>query len=223
MKLESLQAAEKTLLLQTYERNPILFVSGNGVYLRDEKGNDYLDLLSGIGVSALGYGHPAIEQRDCSAIEAAAAYFESVLPRAHSRACVAADGDLRARSRVLLQQRHRGLGGRAEACARSLGEDSRGGWTSGTKFLALEHSFHGRTMGSVATTHKEKYREPFAPVMPDVEFVRFNDVADLKCKVLGRCLRRAALSLSRAKAAFTRSRRSSLRRLVNFAIRLARC
>ena len=46
----------------------------------------------------------------------------------------------------------------------------------GTKFLALEHSFHGRTMGSVATTHKEKYREPFAPVMPDVEFVRFNDV-----------------------------------------------
>jgi acetylornithine aminotransferase/acetylornithine/N-succinyldiaminopimelate aminotransferase len=52
----------------------------------------------------------------------------------------------------------------------------------GTKFLALEHSFHGRTMGSVATTHKEKYRVPFAPVMPDVEFVRFNDVDDLKAK-----------------------------------------
>ena len=52
----------------------------------------------------------------------------------------------------------------------------------GTKFLALEHSFHGRTMGSVAATHKDKYREPFAPVMPDVEFVRFNDIADLKAK-----------------------------------------
>ena len=52
----------------------------------------------------------------------------------------------------------------------------------GTKFLALEHSFHGRTMGSVATTHKDKYRLPFAPVMPDVEFVRFNDVADLREK-----------------------------------------
>jgi acetylornithine/N-succinyldiaminopimelate aminotransferase len=50
----------------------------------------------------------------------------------------------------------------------------------GTKLLALEHSFHGRTMGSVATTHKEKYRTPFAPVMPDVEFVRFNDVDDLR-------------------------------------------
>jgi acetylornithine/N-succinyldiaminopimelate aminotransferase len=50
----------------------------------------------------------------------------------------------------------------------------------GTKFLALEHSFHGRTMGSVATTHKLKYREPFAPVMPDVEFVPFDDVSALR-------------------------------------------
>jgi acetylornithine aminotransferase/acetylornithine/N-succinyldiaminopimelate aminotransferase len=50
----------------------------------------------------------------------------------------------------------------------------------GTKFIALEHSFHGRTIGSVATTHKLKYREPFAPVMPGVEFVPFNDVAALR-------------------------------------------
>ena len=61
MKLASIQAAEKKLLLQTYERNPALFVEGKGVYLRDEQGNDYLDLLSGIGVSALGYAHPAVE------------------------------------------------------------------------------------------------------------------------------------------------------------------
>jgi acetylornithine aminotransferase/acetylornithine/N-succinyldiaminopimelate aminotransferase len=52
----------------------------------------------------------------------------------------------------------------------------------GTKFLALEQSFHGRTFGAVSTTHKEKYREPFAPVVPGVEFVRFNDVADLRAK-----------------------------------------
>ena len=52
----------------------------------------------------------------------------------------------------------------------------------GSKFLALTHSFHGRTMGSVATTHKEKYRAPFAPVMPCVDFVEFNDVEDLRAK-----------------------------------------
>ncbi len=54
MKLDSLQAAEKKLLLNTYERNPILFVDGSGVYLRDEQGNEYLDLLSGIGVLGTG-------------------------------------------------------------------------------------------------------------------------------------------------------------------------
>jgi acetylornithine/N-succinyldiaminopimelate aminotransferase len=56
------------------------------------------------------------------------------------------------------------------------------GKSIGTKFLALEQSFHGRTIGSVSTTYKDKYREPFAPVMPDVEFVKFNDIADLKAK-----------------------------------------
>src|SRR5271167_1464703 len=62
MKLEAIQAAEAKLLLPTYERNPIQFVDGEGMYLIDENGEKYLDLLSGIGVNALGYGHPAIEQ-----------------------------------------------------------------------------------------------------------------------------------------------------------------
>ena len=60
MKLEEIRAAESRLLLSTYERSPVLFVSGDGVYIQDEKGTKYLDLLSGIGVNALGYNHPAI-------------------------------------------------------------------------------------------------------------------------------------------------------------------
>jgi acetylornithine aminotransferase/acetylornithine/N-succinyldiaminopimelate aminotransferase len=52
----------------------------------------------------------------------------------------------------------------------------------GTKFLALDHSFHGRTFGSMSTTSKAKYREPFGPGVPGVEFVRLNDVADLRAK-----------------------------------------
>ncbi len=61
-KLEQIRAAESRLLLQTYERNPILFVRGEGVHLIDESGAKYLDLLSGIGVNALGYAYPAIER-----------------------------------------------------------------------------------------------------------------------------------------------------------------
>ena len=62
MKLEAIQAAEAKLLLPTYERNPILFVDGAGMYLIDDNGERYLDLLSGIGVNALGYGHPAVTE-----------------------------------------------------------------------------------------------------------------------------------------------------------------
>ena len=62
MKLEDIKAAEAKLLLPTYERNPILFVDGAGMYLVDDNGNRYLDLLSGIGVNALGYGHRAITE-----------------------------------------------------------------------------------------------------------------------------------------------------------------
>src|SRR5579871_5385498 len=61
-RLEQIKAAEARLMLQTYDRNPILFTGGEGVHLIDEKGDRYLDLLSGIGVNALGYGHPAIER-----------------------------------------------------------------------------------------------------------------------------------------------------------------
>ena len=59
-------------------------------------------------------------------------------------------------------------------------ENSTNGSEPKWRILALEHAFHGRTFGSLATTHKEKYRAPFAPVLPGVQFVKFNDVADLE-------------------------------------------
>jgi acetylornithine aminotransferase/acetylornithine/N-succinyldiaminopimelate aminotransferase len=52
----------------------------------------------------------------------------------------------------------------------------------GTKFLALEQSFHGRTFGAISATYKEKYRAPFEPVVPGFEFVNFNDIDDLRAK-----------------------------------------
>jgi acetylornithine/N-succinyldiaminopimelate aminotransferase len=180
--LEQIQAAEATLLLPTYERNPLLFVGGQGVYLEDEHGDKYLDLLSGIGVNALGYAHPAIEQaiatQSKKLIHTSNLFFHpgqaelalrltemSGLDRAFfcnsgTEAWEAALKIARAYAGVL----------RAE------------GKQIGTKFLAIENSFHGRTFGSVSTTHKAKYREPFAPTLPGVEFVRFNDIEDLRAK-----------------------------------------
>jgi acetylornithine/N-succinyldiaminopimelate aminotransferase len=182
MKLASIQAAESKLLLQTYERNPYLFVSGQGVYLRDENGNDYLDLLSGIGVSALGYAHPVIEE--AIRLQSTRLMHTSNLFYHEGTANLALRlTEISGLDRVFFCNSGTEAWEAALKLARAHALRLRtSGKQIGTKFLALEHSFHGRTMGSVATTHKEKYRAPFAPVMPNVEFVRFNDVDDLKAK-----------------------------------------
>lgn len=181
-KLDSIRAAEAKLLLPTYERNPILFVSGEGVHLIDERGDRYLDLLSGIGVNALGYRHPAVEEallrQGRAIIHTSNLYYhegqaELALRLTErtglQRAFFANTGTEAWEGAMKFARAHAGL-------LRSEGKQI------GTKFLALEQSFHGRTFGSVSTTHKAKYREPFGPVVPGVEFVRFNDVADLRAK-----------------------------------------
>ena len=180
--LQSIQAAEKKLLLNTYERNPILFVSGQGVHLRDENGNDYLDLLSGIGVSGLGYAHPAVEEaiakQSKRLIHTSNLFFHEYTAELALRLT-----EISGLDRAFFTN----SGTEAWEAALKLARANAGrlraqGEMIGTRFLALDHSFHGRTMGSVATTAKEKYREPFMPVMPGVDFVRFNDVADLRAK-----------------------------------------
>jgi acetylornithine/N-succinyldiaminopimelate aminotransferase len=182
MKLEAIRAAEARLLLSTYERNLLLFERGEGVHLVDEKGERYLDLLSGIGVNALGYGHPAIEEaisrQSRALIHSSNLYFhegqaELALRLTErtgmDRVFFANTGTEAWEAALKLARAHAGM-------LRSEGRQI------GTKFLALEQSFHGRTFGSVSTTYKAKYREPFGPVVPGVEFVRFNDVADLRTK-----------------------------------------
>ena len=181
-KLDQIRAAEARLLLQTYERNPILFVRGEGVHLIDEQGDRYLDLLSGIGVNALGYAHPAIE--NAIAKQSHALLHTSNLFYHEGQAELA----MRLTERAGLDRAlFANTGTEAWEAALKLARAYAGvlrseGKQIGTKFLALEQSFHGRTFGSVSTTHKAKYREPFAPVMPDVEFVRFNDIEDLRAK-----------------------------------------
>jgi acetylornithine/N-succinyldiaminopimelate aminotransferase len=182
MKLNEIRATESQLLVGTYERTPINFVHGEGVYLFDEDGTAYLDMLSGIGVSALGYGHPAIQaaidEQGRKLLHISNLFFhegqaELALRLTEitglDRAFFCNSGTEAWEAALKLARAHATLL-RAEGVA------------IGTKILALEHSFHGRTTGSVSTTHKHKYREPFEPLLPGVEFVRFDDVADLEAK-----------------------------------------
>jgi acetylornithine/N-succinyldiaminopimelate aminotransferase len=180
MKLEAIQAAEAKLLLPTYERNPILFVDGAGMHLIDDSGARYLDLLSGIGVNALGYGHPAvvetINRQSRKLVHISNLYFHEGQAELAMRLTERAGMD-----RAFFCNSGTEAWEAAMKLARAYSAMKRSeGHTLGTRFLALENSFHGRTMGSVSTTHKEKYREPFQPLVPGVEFVRFNDVDHLR-------------------------------------------
>jgi acetylornithine aminotransferase/acetylornithine/N-succinyldiaminopimelate aminotransferase len=181
-RLDQIRAAEERLLLSTYDRNPILFVSGAGVHIADENGTKYLDLLSGIGVNALGYGNPVI--LEAIARQSRALIHTSNLYYHEGQAELA----LRLTERTGLDRAFfANTGTEAWEAALKLARAHAGilrdeGKQIGTRFLALEQSFHGRTFGSMSTTYKAKYREPFGPVVPGVEFVRFNDVADLRAK-----------------------------------------
>ncbi len=178
--LPQLQAAEAKLLLHTYDRNPILFTRGQGVELFDENDTPYLDLLSGIGVCALGYNHPAITTAIARQSQALL-HTSNLFFHQHTaelalrlteltgldRAFFCNSGTEAWEAALKLARAHAGL-------LRSEGKPI------GTKILAVEGSFHGRTMGSVATTHKLAYRQPFAPLIGDVEFVPFNDTDALR-------------------------------------------
>jgi acetylornithine aminotransferase/acetylornithine/N-succinyldiaminopimelate aminotransferase len=192
MKLESIQAAEKKLMLNTYQRTPVLFVGGSGVYLRDEQGDEYLDLLSGIGVSALGYAHPAVEAAIATQSKKLL-HTSNLFYHEHTAELALRLTEISGLDRVFFCNSGTEAWEAALKLARAHAGLLRGeGKKVGTRFLAVEQSFHGRTMGALATTHKEKYRAPFEPVMGGVEFVRFDDVADLRTKfndeVCGICI-----------------------------------
>ena len=181
-KLEQIQAAEARLLIHTYDRFPVLFVAGEDVHLIDENGDRYLDLLSGIGVNALGYSNKVIQEtiaeQSRTLINASNYYFNDKMAglaervtriTGMDRAYFGNSGCEAVEAALKLARAHAGI----------LREE---GKQIGTKFLALEQSFHGRTFGAISATYKEKYRAPFEPVVPGFDFVKFNDVDDLRAK-----------------------------------------
>ncbi len=180
MSLATVIRAEQELLLPTYDRHKILFTRGRGVYLWDSEGKRYLDFLSGIGVNALGHAHPAIQkvlkQQAGKLIHTSNLFYHEYQSELAKRLTKISGLD-RAFFCNSGTEAWEGALKMARAYAQ---EHNSNGHKAKWRLLALENSFHGRTFGSLATTGQAKYRRPFAPMMPGVNFVAFNDVADLK-------------------------------------------
>ena len=182
MSLETTTRMESELLVPTYERQPILFVKGRGVYLWDAKGKRYLDFLSGIGVNALGHAHPAIlkaiRRQAGRLIHISNLFFHEYQAELAQRLTKISGMD-RAFFCNSGTEAFEGALKFSRAFAR---QNSANGQEPKSRILALENSFHGRTFGALATTGQEKYRAPFEPLVPGVTFVHFDDLADLRNK-----------------------------------------
>jgi len=166
-------------LMNTYQRPPVVFTRGQGCYLYDSRGRKYLDFLGGLAVNALGHAHPRLVK----AIRQQAGRFthiSNLYNHPHQGPLARKLATWSGMDRVFFcnsgTEAIEGALKLARLAARKRGA------TGQTRILALENSFHGRTMGAVSITHTAKYREPFEPLVPGVEFVRVNDVADLTAK-----------------------------------------
>jgi acetylornithine/N-succinyldiaminopimelate aminotransferase len=179
MVMDDVVAREARHVLQTYRRVPVTFVRGQGVRLYDAEGREYYDLLSGIGVAALGHAHRglsrAIAEQAETLIHTSNLFFHPLQGQLAERLA-----NLSGLPRAFFCN----SGTEAvEACLKF----ARRYWYTKKEprqeFIALDESFHGRTFGSLSVTSDEHYREPFEPLLPSVKFIRTNDVASLKAAV----------------------------------------
>src|SRR5262249_55642200 len=140
------------------------------------------DLLAGIGVNALGYNHPRVKQMLRKQIKrplhVSNLFYHEYQGRLAEKLCTLSGMD-----RAFFPN----TGTEAiEGClkfARVWAKRKGSGEAKKFRILALENSFHGRTFGALSATSSVKYREPFEPLVPGFEFVKFNDVSDLRQKL----------------------------------------
>jgi len=167
---------EKQYLLQNYARYPVVLQRGKGCYLYDTAGKRYLDLLAGIGVNALGHAHPRLtkvirEQAGRLVHSSNLYYHEYAGPLAERLS----------RASGLPRIFYCNSGTEANEAALKMAK-AHGHAISPDKFeiVALDNSFHGRTIGALSVTGQQSYRKDFEPLMPGVHFVPRNDITALE-------------------------------------------
>ncbi len=170
----------ESVLLHTYNRYPVVFESGEGVYLKDTEGKKYLDFCSGIGVFALGYG-------DQEYNDAVKAQVDKILHTSNYYYNVPATRAAKAVLKVSGMDRIFFTNSGAEAVEGAIKAARKYAYlkdnTTDHEIIAMEHSFHGRTMGALSVTGTPKYREAFRPMIGNVRFARFNDIESIKAQL----------------------------------------
>jgi len=173
--IETAEAA----LLHTYNRYQIVLEKGEGVYLYDTDGKQYLDFAAGIAVCSLGYGHPkykeALKNQIDHLMHTSNLFYTVPVAEAADALKKAAQMD-----RVFFTNSG------TEAIEGALKAARKYAYTNQSEkyeFIAMNHSFHGRSMGAVAVTGNEHYRTPFEPLVGGVKFAEYNDLESVKALI----------------------------------------
>ena len=166
-------------LVHTYNRFPIVLEKGEGVYLYDTEGKKYLDFAAGIAVCGLGYGNKelneALKNQVDNLMHTSNLYYNTTCGEAAA-----------ALKKVTGMDRIFFTNSGTEAIEGSLKAARKYAYKKGTgryEFIAMEHSFHGRSIGAVSVTGNAHYREPFEPMLPGVKFAEYNNLESVKSLV----------------------------------------
>ncbi len=173
--IETAEAA----LLHTYNRYQIVLEKGEGVYLYDTEGKKYLDFAAGIAVCSLGYGHPkykeALKNQIDALIHTSNLYYTPAIAMAADKLKKASQ-----MNRVFFTNSGTEAIEGALKAARKYAYINQSGRY---EFIAMNHSFHGRSMGAVSVTGNEHYRTPFEPLVGGVKFADYNDLESVKALI----------------------------------------
>lgn len=178
-KQEYINIAEQELL-HTYNRFPVVLDHGKDVYLYDTDGKEYLDFAAGIAVCALGYGNEeygnALKNQVDKLLHTSNLYYNTPVIEAAEKALKASGME-----RIFFTNSG------TEAIEGAIKAAKKYAYTrdghAGHEVIAMEHSFHGRSLGALSVTGNAHYQEPFEPLMPGVKFAKYNDLDSVKALV----------------------------------------
>lgn len=178
-KQEYIDKAEQ-YLLHTYNRFPVVLERGQGVYLYDTDGKEYLDFAAGIAVFALGYNDPeynqALTEQVGKIIHTSNLYYN--LPAAAAAQKLVKKSGM---SKVFFTNSGTEAIEGAIKVARKYAYLKDG--STDHEIIAMKHSFHGRSLGALSVTGNSHYQEPFKPLIGGVKFADFNDLESVKAQV----------------------------------------
>ena len=176
---EKIVNASDDAFLQIYHRFPVAFDHGDGVYLYDAEGKKYLDFGAGIAVMALGYNNKryndTLKAQVDKLIHTSNLFYHEP----------GAEAGQKLRDASGLQHVFFTNSGTeaVEGALKLAKKHANKAEKKNYEIIAMEHSFHGRSIGSLSVTGKAQYREPFEPLLPNIKFAEFNNLESVKALV----------------------------------------